>query len=86
MRRQTFDGMLNDINSHVEEAPTSSKRSTVPGRRVVREGGVDGGAGVVGLYGSPAFGTSSRVTKAGSDSYTVGVLVQAELSRARDCS
>ena len=78
---ETYDGGLNDINGfhvkerHAFEALDGAKSGPVT------EGNVGGGTGMVAYGFKGGIGTSSRVTKAGSGSYTVGVLVQANFGR-----
>lgn len=74
---ETWDGTLNDINGfHVrpEHAMAALDRAA-PGP--VAEGSVGGGTGMVCFQFKCGIGTSSRVTDVNGDSYTVGVLVQA---------
>lgn len=74
---ETWDGTLNDINGfHVrpEHAMAALDRAA-PGP--VAEGSVGGGTGMVCYQFKCGIGTSSRVTDVNGDSYTVGVLVQA---------
>ena len=74
---ETWDGTLNDINGfHVrpEHAMAAIDRA-VPGPVV--EGSVGGGTGMVCYQFKCGIGTSSRVTDVDGNSYTVGVLVQA---------
>ena len=79
---ETYDGSLNDINGfhvraeHVQAALEGA--ATGP----VAEGNVGGGTGMRCLGVKCGIGTSSRVTQ-GADSYTVGVLVQANFGGAR---
>ncbi len=78
---ETYDGSLNDINGfhvraeHVQAALEGA--ATGP----VAEGNVGGGTGMRCLGVKCGIGTSSRVTQ-GADSYTVGVLVQANFGGA----
>src|SRR6185436_14472785 len=73
---ETYDGFLNDVNGfHVRpehaQAALDSARSGP-----VAEGNVGGGTGMVCNEFKGGIGTSSRVVKAGPNTYTVGVLVQ----------
>lgn len=74
---ETFDGSLNDINGlhvkkeHVFEALNNSSRGPVA------EGNVGGGTGMVCYWFKGGTGTASRVVTIGEQTYTVGVLVQA---------
>jgi D-aminopeptidase len=74
---ETWDGDLNDVNGfHVKPADVfvaiDSARSDA-----VAEGNVGGGTGMVCHEFKGGTGTSSRTTKVGGTSYTVGALVQA---------
>jgi len=74
---ETWDGYLNDINGfhvrpeHAFAALDSAKSGPVA------EGNVGGGTAMVCFEYKCGTGTSSRVTQAAGDDYTVGVLVQA---------
>ncbi len=74
---ETYDGFLNDIygfhvkEEHVLEAIENA--STGP----VEEGNVGGGTGMMCLGFKGGIGTSSRLVNINNQSYTVGVLVQA---------
>ncbi|MFC1561436.1 P1 family peptidase [candidate division KSB1 bacterium] len=70
---ETYDGFLNDINGfHVQDEHVfSALKSASSGP--VTEGGVGGGTGMICHGFKGGIGTSSRVV----DSYTIGVLVQA---------
>jgi D-aminopeptidase len=74
---ETYDGDLNDINGfhitkeHVFEALNSARTGKVD------EGSTGGGTGMVCHDFKGGTGTSSRIVAIGSDSYTLGVLVQA---------
>ena len=82
---ETWDGHLNDINGfhvkpeHVASALESASRSA-PGS-AVREGNVGGGTGMICHGFKGGIGTASRVVSAADDTYTVGVLVQANYGR-----
>ena len=73
---ETNDGTLNDIRGlhvtgdHVRAAITGAKTGPVD------EGAVGAGAGTVAFGWKGGIGTSSRVVRIGSDTWTVGVLVQ----------
>ena len=73
---ETNDGTLNDIRGlhvtgdHVRAAIEGAK----PGP--VEEGAVGAGAGTIAFGWKGGIGTSSRVVRVGSDTWTVGVLVQ----------
>jgi D-aminopeptidase len=78
---ETYDGVLNDINGfHVKERHVFEALDGARGG-VVAEGSVGGGTGMVAYGFKGGIGTSSRVARAGSASYTVGVLVQANFGR-----
>jgi L-aminopeptidase/D-esterase-like protein len=74
---ETYDGDLNDINGfhvtreHVFEALNSA------GPGPVAEGNVGGGTGMACHQFKCGIGTASRKVEAGSEGYTLGVLVQA---------
>ena len=74
---ETYDGFLNDIvgqhvtGDHTFEALDSAK----PGP--VAEGNIGGGTGMMCHRFKCGTGTSSRVFEIGAETYTVGVLVQA---------
>jgi L-aminopeptidase/D-esterase-like protein len=74
---ETYDGVLNDMYGfhvkpeHVFAALDSAKAGPVP------EGNVGGGTGMSCLGFKCGTGTASRRASFGPDSYTVGVLVQA---------
>jgi len=74
---ETWDGYLNDINGfhvtpeHVNVALDSAAAGPVA------EGGVGGGTGMVCYEFKGGIGTASRVVDVLGESYTVGVLVQA---------
>jgi D-aminopeptidase len=73
---ETYDGDLNDINGfhvkkeHVFQALDNAKSGEV------KEGSVGGGTGMVCHDFKGGIGTSSRQVKVGSDTFTLGVLVQ----------
>ncbi len=78
---ETYDGMLNDINGfHVKERHAFEALDGAVGGRVP-EGNVGGGTGMVAFGFKGGIGTSSRVVRVGSASFTVGVLVQANFGR-----
>ena len=74
---ETWDGHLNDINGfHVKaEHAHAALRSASGGS--VAEGNVGGGTGMICHEFKCGIGTSSRVVETGDETYTVGVLVQA---------
>jgi D-aminopeptidase len=73
---ETNDGTLNDIRglhvtpAHVTAAIANAKTGTVD------EGAVGAGTGTIAFGWKGGVGTSSRTVKQGSDTWTVGVLVQ----------
>jgi D-aminopeptidase len=81
---ETWDGYLNDINgfhvdpNHVDAALEGAASSPVT------EGNVGGGTGMVCHGFKGGIGTSSRVLEILNESYTVGVLVQANYGARRD--
>ncbi|KAK7426218.1 hypothetical protein QQZ08_007247 [Neonectria magnoliae] len=83
---ETFDGHLNDLGQfavtpeHVVEGITKASSDPIP------EGSVGGGTGMLCQGFKGGTGTSSRLVPAdddGVDSYTVGVLVQANYGRMK---
>lgn len=81
---ETWDGCLNDINGfhvraeHLFEALGSASAGPVP------EGNVGGGTGMICHDFKGGTGTASRVVRFGGESFTVGVLVQANHGERRD--
>jgi D-aminopeptidase len=74
---ETWDGYLNDINGgHVTEAVVVSALEAADSGPVA-EGSVGGGTGMCCYQFKGGNGTASRVVRHGEDTYTVGVLVQA---------
>lgn len=74
---ETYDGVINDINGlHVcEEDALSALGNAVDG--AIAEGNVGGGNGMI-CYGfKGGTGTSSRVIEVDGETFTLGVLVQA---------
>ncbi len=80
---ETYDGSLNDINGfhvrpeHVYEALENASSGPVD------EGNVGGGTGMRCLGFKCGIGTSSRIVEVGGETYTVGVLVQANFGGRR---
>ena len=78
---ETWDGMLNDINGqhvrleHVRAALESASAGPVP------EGNVGSGTGMICHGFKGGIGTASRVVAARDQTFTVGVLVQANHGR-----
>jgi len=78
---ETYDGVLNDINGfHVKERHAFEALDGATAGPVA-EGNVGGGTGMVAYGFKGGIGTSSRVVRVGTASYTVGVLVQANFGR-----
>ena len=74
---ETYDGVLNDINGfHVTKEHTNQALNNAKSGKV-EEGGVGGGTGMICHSFKGGTGTSSRVVEIKGESYTVGVLVQA---------
>jgi len=74
---ETWDGDLNDINGfHVQPEHAFAAIESAQGG-VIAEGNVGGGTGMICHEFKGGTGTSSRVTKVGNATYTVGALVQA---------
>ncbi len=78
---ETWDGVLNDINGlhvrpeHVEQAFEAASGGPVA------EGNVGGGTGMICHGFKGGIGTASRMVSLETESYTVGVLVQANYGR-----
>lgn len=78
---ETWDGVLNDIvgqhvtAAHVRHAWDASASGPVA------EAGVGGGTGMIAYGFKGGIGTSSRIVEVGPESWTVGVLVQANHGR-----
>lgn len=74
---ETWDGMLNDINGfHVTMQDVFDALDSAHSGPIA-EGGVGGGTGMVNFEFKGGSGTSSRVFKVDTTTYTLGVLVQA---------
>ncbi|MGH8194881.1 MAG: P1 family peptidase [Woeseiaceae bacterium] len=74
---ETWDGYLNDINGfHVTPQHAYAALEHARGGEVI-EGNVGGGTGMICHEFKCGIGTSSRIADTGEESYTVGVLVQA---------
>lgn len=73
---ETYDGFLNDINGfHVKKEHVFSALNNASSGKV-DEGGVGGGTGMICHGFKGGIGTASRLFKASSGKYTLGVLVQ----------
>jgi len=80
---ETWDGWLNDIDGmHVKKEDVYHALESASGGPV-KEGNVGGGTGMVCYEFKGGIGTSSRIINIGGDSYTVGVLVQANYGKRR---
>lgn len=78
---ETWDGYLNDINGfHVRPAHAAAAIESAKSGPVT-EGNVGGGTAMNCFEYKCGTGTSSRVTNAAGQMYTVGVLVQANFGR-----
>lgn len=81
---ETYDGILNDINgfhvkpAHVYQALAAANNGPVT------EGSVGGGTGMICHEFKGGIGSASRTLTAGGNSYTLGVLVQANHGRRAD--
>jgi D-aminopeptidase len=74
---ETFDGDLNDINGNHVRAEHAVAALDAAARGPVAEGNVGGGTGMNCYAFKGGTGTSSRTVPYGEQSYTVGVLTQA---------
>jgi len=74
---ETYDGVLNDINGqHISESDTlAALDSAAPGP--IAEGNVGGGTGMICYEFKGGTGTASRRLVIDEDTFTLGVLVQA---------
>ncbi len=81
---ETYDGFLNDIygfhvrENHVYEALNNAKTGPV------EEGNVGGGTGMITLGFKGGIGTSSRIVRIDTATYTLGVLVQSNFGSRRN--
>ncbi len=81
---ETWDGFLNDINGfHVTKAHALDALGKAKGGKVV-EGVVGGGTGMICNGFKGGIGTASRQYQVGSQSYTLGVLVQCNYNWSRN--
>lgn len=77
---ETWDGYLNDIDGfHVREEHVFEAMNSA--QRLVKEGNVGGGTGMVSFGFKAGTGTSSRLVE--GFNYTVGVLVQSNFGRRK---
>ncbi len=75
---ETYDGFLNDIDAfHLTGDDVDAALAACEWDAPVVEGNIGGGAGMICHGFKGGVGTSSRVVETPSESYTVGVLVQA---------
>lgn len=74
---ETYDGWLNDINAFHLTRQAAYKALTDAHDGPVHEGNVGGGTGMICHDFKGGIGTASRVLQNEAESYTVGVLVQA---------
>ena len=74
---ETYDGWLNDINAFhlTQEHVFAALADAKPGP--VAEGNVGGGTGMICHEFKGGIGTASRMVQSNEESYTIGVLVQA---------
>lgn len=81
---ETYDGWLNDINCfHITHDQVFAALDAAAAGSVA-EGNVGGGTGMICHDFKAGIGTASRVTDVAGESYTVGVLVQANYGDRRD--
>lgn len=81
---ETYDGYMNDIYGfHVKEKHVREAIDNAKGGKVT-EGNVGGGTGMMCLGFKCGIGTSSRVVQIGDETYTIGVLVQANFGARRN--
>jgi D-aminopeptidase len=78
---ETWDGYLNDINGFHVRPEHAAAAIEAARSGPVEEGNVGGGTAMNCFEYKCGTGTSSRVTEAAGESYTVGVLVQANFGR-----
>ena len=81
---ETYDGFLSDIDGHhvTEDHTHAAIRAASPGP--VAEGCVGGGTGMLTARFKGGIGTASRVVSVGSDTFTVGTLVQSNYGDRRE--
>jgi D-aminopeptidase len=81
---ETFDGDLNDINGHHVTAEHAMAALDAAASGPVAEGNVGGGTGM-NCYGfKGGTGTASRQVSLGDDTYTVGVILQANFGSRQE--
>ncbi|MCL6548283.1 MAG: P1 family peptidase, partial [Alicyclobacillus sp.] len=74
---ETYDGLINDILGQHVQADHVWQAIQAARSGPVAEGSVGGGTGMICYEFKGGTGTSSRIVQVGSESFTVGVLVQA---------
>jgi L-aminopeptidase/D-esterase-like protein len=81
---ETWDGYLNDINGrHVTSDVVMEALDGARGG-AIEEGSVGGGTGMSCYHFKGGSGTASRVVRHGSDTYAVGVFVQANFGARKE--
>ncbi len=74
---ETYDGLLNDINAQFVTAEHAIEALDAAADGSIAEGSVGGGNGMIAYEFKAGTGTASRKVELGQETYTVGVLVQA---------
>lgn len=74
---ETYDGILNDINAMFVRPEDAIEALNSATSGPVVEGAVGGGTGMIAYEFKAGTGTASRRVEVGGETYTVGVLVQA---------
>jgi len=74
---ETYDGILNDINALFVRPDDAIEALNGAKPGPVAEGAVGGGTGMIAYEFKAGTGTASRRVRLGDETYTVGVLVQA---------
>lgn len=74
---ETYDGILNDINAMFVQPEDAVDALNSATSGPVAEGAVGGGTGMIAYEFKAGTGTASRRVRLGDETYTVGVLVQA---------
>ncbi len=81
---ETYDGFLNDVRAqHVEPAHVYEALNNASSGPVA-EGNVGGGTGMALFQFKGGIGTASRLVEVGGESFTLGVLVQANTGHRHD--
>jgi L-aminopeptidase/D-esterase-like protein len=81
---ETWDGYLNDLNGPAVTAQVAARALDAAGGGPIAEGSVGGGTGM-NLYGyKGGTGTASREVEVAGETYTVGVLTQANFGARRE--